>query len=63
MSDRKPQSGDRCQMPGCDGRFTTYSTRVVGDVRIRYLHCNTCGYKPLENKLIIPLRYAPRRSL
>lgn len=62
MSERKPQSGDRCPMPECEGRITTYSTRVVGEVRVRYIGCNTCTYKPLGNKLIIPLRYAPRRA-
>lgn len=61
MSERKPQSGDRCRMPGCGGKLKTYSTRVVADVRVRYLECDECGYKPLGNKLIIPLRFAPPR--
>lgn len=62
MSERKPQSGDRCPMPGCDGRLRTYSSKVVADVRVRYLACKVCRWKPLGNKLIIPLRYAPRRA-
>jgi hypothetical protein len=49
-------------MPGCEGRLRTYSSKVVADVRVRYLACKVCRWKPLGNKLVIPLRYAPRRA-
>jgi len=51
--------GSRC--PNCGSIIGVYSTRVEGDVRIRYLGCS-CGFKPRQNKVVVPIRFAPERA-
>jgi len=59
-----PRPGDLCAHDGCSGRIAVYSTRVnvLGRVRIRYLSCDACGAKPVNNKWIVPLEFAPVRA-
>jgi hypothetical protein len=45
----------------CSVPLATYSTRVVGSSRIRYLRCPQCGARPAENIAVVPLAHAPRR--
>jgi hypothetical protein len=52
--------GDDCPT-GCGGRIQVTSTRIVFDTRVRYLGCRTCGYRPDDNVLTVPLADAPRR--
>lgn len=60
---RRSRSGDRCGIPECAGKLEVYSTRVKlnEDVRVQYLRCSRCSWKPSDNKLIIPLDFAPVR--
>lgn len=37
------------------------NTETDGGVRIRYLGCRCCGYRPRGNKRVIPLEFAPSR--
>lgn len=45
--------------PRCGGHIQVVNTKIVGENRLRYLGCRKCGYRPPQNKLIIPLEYAP----
>lgn len=58
----KVNSGDPCPENKCPGALVVYSTRVVGETRIRYLHCGCCGFLPENNEVAIPLEFAPRRT-
>lgn len=59
-----PHSGDPCPREQCRGRLVAYCSRAIAtaNVRIKYLHCNTCGCRPILNQQVIPLRYAPQRG-
>lgn len=47
-------AGQPCE--GCGkGRYRTYSTLLVRHMRVRYLHCPQCGFKPQGNKIILPI--------
>ncbi len=46
--------GDRCTVPGCTGVLTVYHSRVDGEWRVRYLECSACGFKPADNKWVVP---------
>lgn len=37
------------------------NTEADGGVRIRYLGCRCCGYRPKGNKRIVALEFAPSR--
>lgn len=54
--------GDAC--PKCPGgTYKVLNTRVVAgeEYRVRWIGCGACGYRPPENKQIVPLEFAPRR--
>ena len=53
------RSGDLC--PSCGAQIQVVNTRIIGTQRVRYLGCRSCGYRPVKNKIIIPLEYAPPR--
>lgn len=59
-----PSSGDNCPRVNCVGRLVAYCSRAIqsSNVRIKYLHCNTCGARPVQNQQVVPLRYAPQRG-
>ncbi len=38
------KSGDTC--PQCGDRLQVINTRVVGEHRVRYVGCRTCGFRP-----------------
>jgi len=38
-----PMSGDRCPVPGCDGRLRCYASRPKGSLQERRLSCSLCG--------------------
>lgn len=55
------QSGDPC--PKCEsGKLIVVDTKVDGNYRLRYLGCRTCGHRPEDNKMVIPVQYAPPRG-
>jgi len=54
------RSGDPC--PECHtGRIQVVNSKVVGESRVQYTGCRRCGFRPVFNKVIIPLQFAPRR--
>ena len=55
----RPALGDPCPSVHCPGTLGVYRTTIQGDYRIRYLACKRCGFKPDQNKWVIPLEYAP----
>lgn len=62
---RAVTSGDPC--PACAaGRLCVYHTHVVdrgeASYRLRYLWCGVCHHTPAENKVQVPLRFAPSRG-
>lgn len=57
------RSGDPCEQPGCGGHLVTYSSRVDGERRVRYLHCKTCQHRPQNNKWVLPLQFTKRCKL
>jgi hypothetical protein len=61
---RKPCSGDRCGCARCKGYLEVANTRVkeTAGVRVQYLACNLCSWRPENNKLVIPLEFAPPRK-
>ena len=59
-----PEHHHDCQCPQCGGRFGVVNTKIVGENRVRYFGCKefeTCGFRPEDNKEIVPLVQAPRR--
>ena len=54
--------GETCPKCG-NGVYQVVNTRVSDerDVRIRWLGCRSCGYRPPDNKQVVPLAHAPRR--
>lgn len=60
---RRPRSGDPCDCPQCRGVLKVVDSKVKIDlqVRVRYLGCGVCGVRPDDNKVIVPLEYAPMR--
>jgi hypothetical protein len=59
--ERRPRSRDRCGSRDCRGLLHVYHTHVEGESRIRYLECEICGWKPADNKQVVPLELAPPR--
>lgn len=61
------QPGEIC--PKCEeGTFRAYKSLIkdFGNdkrARVRYYSCSNCGFKPKNNKQIIPIEYAPRKRL
>ena len=57
------QSGDRCECDSCAGRLVVENTRVKRDegVRVQYLACRECGWRPQDNKLVRSLELFPAR--
>lgn len=51
-----------CPTKGCGGKVVVVQSLVIGDMRIRYYGCRTCGRRPRDNKRIVPLIYAPARK-
>lgn len=45
----------------CGAMLQVLNTKIVGDSRIRYYGCRSCGFRPPKNKRIVPLEYAPPR--
>lgn len=64
VNQRPPQIGDPCPREACDGVLGVYSCLVhnSANVRVRYLHCRTCKCRPVNNKQVVPLRYAPGKA-
>lgn len=60
---RKPRSGDRCGCAKCKGHIKVVNTEPKEDLgyRVQYLGCDTCHTRPDDNKVIIPLEFAPPR--
>jgi hypothetical protein len=59
-----PRPGDKCREKNCSGRLVVYKTIInfIRSVRIRHLHCPSCGHIPPSNKWVIPLEYAPPKQ-
>jgi hypothetical protein len=64
ISRRKSRSGDACQCAKCRGHLKVKTTIVKEDegVRVQYLACTLCNFKPDDNKIIVPLDFAPPRD-
>lgn len=58
---RSARSGDKCPVKDCAGTFAVYHTHCTDTSRIRYIGCDVCGFKPANNKQVLPLDYAPYR--
>ena len=67
MSDFRPTECPECRAAG---RVTgageppliqVVNTRVEADVRVRYLGCRRCGFRPRGNKRVVPIEAAPAR--
>ena len=58
-----PQPGDDCGNADCAGHLVTVNTRIdrEAQTRTRYLGCRTCGYRPSNNAIVVPLQFAPPR--
>lgn len=57
------RSGSPCGCSRCRGKLRVANTLVkeaIG-VRVQYLACDLCHWRPADNKVIIPLEYAPAR--
>lgn len=54
------QSGDACPRCGA-GRIGVLNTVVHAEdgYRVRSLGCRGCGFRPDDNKRLVPLEYAP----
>jgi ssDNA-binding Zn-finger/Zn-ribbon topoisomerase 1 len=59
-AEKKLNTGDPC--PKCDGTIVVLNSRPKETYRVWYLGCGWCGYRPEDNKQIVPLEYAPKRS-
>lgn len=51
--------GETC--PKCGDTIGVENTRVEGNVRIRLMACRNCGYRPEDNKQVVPIELAPKR--
>jgi hypothetical protein len=58
------RSGDPCGCAKCLGKLAVQNTRVkeAAQVRVQYLACDLCNWRPEDNKVIIPLEFAPARA-
>lgn len=56
------RSFDPCPIPACPGHLIVANSRIRGEYRIRFLACKLCGHRPIDNKVLIPLVYAPPRA-
>lgn len=59
----RPRSGDKCGCAKCLGFLKVANTIVNHDTgyRVQYLACELCAWRPENNKLVIPLEFAPPR--
>lgn len=64
MSTAEILVGAPCPRDSCDGTLKCVNSVPTGDGRYmqRYYACNVCGCRPEDNKRIIPIQYAGRRS-
>jgi len=55
--------GDPCGCEQCRGHLVVYSTHIRHEegVRVRYLECSDCDWKP-DNVERVALEYAPPRK-
>jgi hypothetical protein len=62
LNQTRKRSGDPCGCDSCTGRLTVYSTHIREEegVRVQYLECNLCHWKP-DNTVRVPLEFAPPR--
>ncbi len=51
--------------PVCNAPIIVVNSLISRDrrSRIRYHGCRQCGFRPPDNKTVIPLEYAPPRNL
>lgn len=58
------KSGDPCDCAKCRGHLEVANTKVkeAAGVRVQYLACDLCAWRPEDNKVIIPLEFAPPRA-
>lgn len=54
-------TGDECPEANCCGRLFAYKSVPNGEVRIRYLKCDTCRKVPESNKQRVPEAFIARR--
>lgn len=51
--------GELC--PRCGDTIGVVNSYVEGANRVRLMGCRGCGYRPDENKQLVPLELAPKR--
>jgi hypothetical protein len=49
---RKHVPGEACGCANCRGSLYVYASRTVGGIKTQYLECNTCDWKPEDNKIV-----------
>lgn len=59
--EESPKTFDPC--PRCDGHYTVYDSRqrFTTSIRVAYICCNKCKFKPKNNRLEFPMIHRPRR--
>lgn len=55
------RAGQRLTSTGRTPVIQVLNTEAGSGVRIRYLGCRSCGYRPKANKRILSLEFAPSR--
>ena len=45
--------GDPCP---CGHYLIVVNSKLVGDTRVQYVGCRRCGYRPVGNKVVVPLK-------
>lgn len=55
------QTALRHGCPECGGLVGVLNTRVEEAHRVRWYGCRECGWRPAENKQILPIDHAPGR--
>lgn len=53
-------TSERCSH--CGGWLRVSTSRIKGNLRVRYLACGNCGKSPPDNKRCVPLNDAPSRG-
>jgi hypothetical protein len=53
------QPGDRCEV--CRGPMHVYASRKAGGSQVQYVACSECGYKPADNRRVVPAGSIRRR--
>jgi hypothetical protein len=59
MTEQRFELGDAC--PDCGARIGVLNSIPTEDLRVRYIGCKQCLWRPADNKRTVPLGHAPRQ--